>query len=115
MPLNGEFELQLTIEDVYDQVPSSIPHINQFSKIEVLGETSMKEVKLNNPLSFNQCSIWFVSLYIDFVLHNVPTDPVVVISAGTSPQVLIPRGAYDIESIIAMLNASNTFPFRIGV
>ena len=25
MRLNGEFELQLTIEDVYDQVPSSIP------------------------------------------------------------------------------------------
>ena len=30
MRLNGEFELQLTIEDVYDQVPSSIPPMNLF-------------------------------------------------------------------------------------
>ena len=72
--LNGEFELQLTIEDVYDQVPSSIPPMNQFSMIEVFGNTTKKEVKLDNPLSFDQCSISSVSLYTDFVLHNVPTD-----------------------------------------
>ena len=117
MRLNGEFELQLTIEDVYDQVPSSIPPMNQFSMIEVLGNTRKKEVKLGNPLSFDQCSISFVSLYTDFVLHNVPSDQVIVINAGSTPQqeVLILRGAYDIETIIAMMNAIDTFPVRIGV
>ena len=48
--LNGEFELQLIIEDMYYQVPSSIPQMNQFSMIEVLGNTTKKEVKLDNPL-----------------------------------------------------------------
>ena len=74
MRLNGESELQLTMDDVNDQVPSSIPPINQFSMIEVLGNTTKKEVKLGNPLSFDQCSILSVSLYTDFVLNNVPTD-----------------------------------------
>ena len=61
MRLNGEFELQLAIEDVYDQVPSSIPPMNHFSMTEVLGNTTKKEVKLDNPLShsinvpFRQC------------------------------------------------------------
>ena len=50
MQLNGEFELQLTIEDVYDQMPSSIPQMNQFIMIEVIGNTTKKEVKLDNPL-----------------------------------------------------------------
>ena len=44
MRLNGEFELQLTIEDMYDQVPSSIPPMNQFSMIEVFGNTKKKDV-----------------------------------------------------------------------
>ena len=56
-----------------------------------------------------------MSLYTDFVLHNVSTDQVVVINAGNTPQeVLIPRGAYDIETLIAMLNESDAFPVRIG-
>ena len=116
LPLNGEFELQLTIEDVYDQVPSSIPPINQISMIEVFGNTTKKKVKLDNPLSFDQCSISSVSLYTDFVLHNVPTDRIVVINTGSTPQeVLIPRGAYNIVTIIALLNASDAFPVWIGV
>ena len=91
MQLNGLFELQLTIEDVYDQVPCSIPPMNQFSMTEVFGNTMKKEVKLGNPLSFDQCSISSVSLYTDFVLHNVTTDQVVVINAGNTPrEVLIP-------------------------
>ena len=107
--LNGEFEPQLTIEDMYDQIPSSIPPMNQFIMIEVLGNTT-KEAKLYNPLSFGQCSISSVSLYTDFVLHNVPIVQVVVINAGSTQQeVLIPQGAYDIKTIIAMLNASDAF------
>ena len=111
MQLNGEFELQLTIEDVYDQVPSSIPPMNQLSMIEVLGNTTKKEVYLDNPLSFDQCSISSVSHYTDFVLHNFPTDQVVVVNAGSAlHEVLIPRGAYDDDMIIAILNASDAFP-----
>ena len=106
--LNGEFELQLTIDDVYEQSENSITSANQFSMIEVFGNTTKKEVKLDNPFSFNQCYISSVSLYTDFVLHNVPNDQVVLINAGeTIQEITIPRGAYDIETIIAMLNASD--------
>ena len=55
--LNGEFELQLTIEDVYEQSENNVTSANQFSMIEVFGNTTKKEVKLDNPLSFNQCYI----------------------------------------------------------
>ena len=110
MRLNGEFELQLTIEDMYDEVPSSIPPMNQFSMIEVFRNTTKKEVKLDNPLSFDQCSISSVSHYTDFELHNFPTDQVIVINAGSVLQeVAIPRGAYNIETIIAMLHSSDAF------
>ena len=55
--LNGEFDLQLTIDDVYDEVPSSILQMNQLSIIKVLGNTTKKEVNVDNPLSFDQCFI----------------------------------------------------------
>ena len=84
--------------------------------IEVFGNTTKKEVKLDNPLSFDQCYISSVSLYTDFVLHNVPSDQVVLINAGSTLQeVKIPRDAYDVETIIAMLNASDAFTVRISV
>ena len=61
--LNGEFELQMTIEDVCDQLHTSVPSTNQFSMIEVFGNNSKKELKLDNPLSFNnKCYISSVSL-----------------------------------------------------
>ena len=95
---------------MYDQVPSSIPPMNQFSIIEVLGNTTKKDVKLDNTLSFDQCYISSVSLYTDFVLHNFPADQVIVINAGSALQeVAIPRGAYNIETIIAMLHLSDAF------
>ena len=114
MQLNGEFEPQLTIEYMYEQVPSSILPMNQVSMIEVFGNTRKKDVKLDNPLLFDQCSISSVSLYTDFVLHNVTIDQMVVINAGSTPQeVVIPRGAYDIKTIIAMLNASDASLFEL--
>ena len=82
MNLNGEFELQLTIEDVIESIHTSIDSTNQFSMIEVFRNNNKNEVKLDNPLSFNQCYISSVSLYTDFVLHNVPTDQIVVINGG---------------------------------
>ena len=46
--------------------------------------------------------------YTDFVLHNVPSNQVVLIDVGTSPhEMFIPRGTDDIKTIIAMLNASD--------
>ena len=108
MNLNGEFELQLTIEDVIEQgVAGQVAMTNQFSMIEVFGNNSKNEVKLDNPLSFNQCYISSVSLYTDFVLHNVPTDQVVVINGGRTDasEITIPQGAYELEQLIAMLNA----------
>ena len=109
MDQNGEFELQLTIEDVCDELHTSVPSTNQFSMIEVFGNNSKKEVKLDSSLSFNKCYISFVSLYTDFVLHNIPTDQVVVINGGRTDEsiISIPRGAYDIETIIAMLIVSD--------
>ena len=90
--------------------------MNQISMIEVFGNTTKKEVKLDNPLTFDQCSISSVSLYTAFELHNVPSDQVIVINAGNALQeVAIPRGAYDIETIIAMLHSSDAFPVRMGV
>ena len=81
---------------------------NQLSMIEVFGNTTKKEVKLDNLLSFDQYSISSLPVYTDFELRNVPTDPMIVINSGrTTEEVLIPRGAYDIETIIAMLNASD--------
>ena len=55
--------------------------------IEVFGNNNKKEVKLDNPLSFNKCYISFVSLYTDFVLFNVPTNQVVVINGGRRDKV----------------------------
>ena len=84
--------------------------------IEAFRNTTKKDVKLDNPLSFDQCYISSVSLYTVFVLHNVPTDQVIVINAGSTPQeIKITRGAYNIETIIAMLNASDAFSVRIGL
>ena len=40
--LNGEFELQLTIEDVCDQLYTPVPSTNQFSMIEVFKNNRAK-------------------------------------------------------------------------
>ena len=76
--MNGEFELQLTIEDVCGQLYTPVPSTNQFSMIEVFGNNSKKEIKLDNPRSFDKCYISFVSFYTDFTFHNVPSDQVIV-------------------------------------
>ena len=109
MNLVGELELQLTIEDVIEQMNTSFTSTNQFSMIEVFGNNSKKEVKLDNPLSFNQCYVSSVSLYTDFVLQNVPQDQLVMTNGvyANSSEITIPQGVYEIETIIAMLNSSD--------
>ena len=66
-------------------------------------------MKLDNSLSFDKCYISSVSLYTNFVLHNVPTDQVVVINGSRTDEgvIAIPQGTYDIETIIAILNVSD--------
>ena len=81
MRLNDEFELMLTIEDVYDQAPSSIPQMNERRMIEVFA-SEKKQAMLGNPLSFDQCSISSVSLYTDYVLLSVLNDGVILSDAG---------------------------------
>ena len=44
MRLNGEFELQLTIEDVCDQLHTLVPSTNQFIMIEVFGNNNKNKV-----------------------------------------------------------------------
>ena len=80
--LNGEFEFQLTIEDVCGQLHTPVPSTNQFSMIEVFGNNSKKKKKLDNPRSFDKCYISFVSFYTDFTFHNVPSDQVIVTNGG---------------------------------
>ena len=61
MQLNNEFKLLLTIEDCVEDEGKRIPSlmsVNQFSMIEMLGNTTKKEVKLDNPL-FHSISVLF--------------------------------------------------------
>ena len=54
MQLNNEFKLLLTIEDQVEGDSKQIPSLmsaNQLSMIEMLGNTTKKEVKLDNPHS----------------------------------------------------------------
>ena len=87
--LNDDFELKLTIEDVYDQLHTPVPSTNQFSMIEVFGNNSKKEMKLDIPLSFDKCYISFVLFYTDFTFHNVPSDQVFVINGGRTDESVI--------------------------
>ena len=107
--MNGGFELQLTIEDVCDQLHTPVLSTNQFSMIEVFGNNNKKEIQLDNPRSFDKCYILFVSFYTDFTFNNVPSVQVIVINGGRTDEsvISIPRGTYDIKTIITMLNASD--------
>ena len=58
MRLNGEFELRLTIENRIEgegegEGSLTLISTNQFSMIEVFG-SGKKDIKLDNPLSFDQ-------------------------------------------------------------
>ena len=87
MRLNCEFELRLTIEDWVEgegegEGSLTLISTNLLSVIEVFGNGKM-DIKLDNPLSFDQCSVTSMSLYADFVLQNVPPDQVISTDSGT--------------------------------
>ena len=127
MKLQGQFELQLTVDDVTEksQSESHLEKLSQFSLTQVCN-TPKTVVKLENPLSFKQCYISAISLYTDFQLYNVPKDQVIVIDGNATDHatVEIPKGTYEIEEVIAMLNTSDalfeliydgTNAFRVSV
>lgn len=106
--LYGQFELQLTINDVISEDKSKITKLSQFSIAQVCN-TPKTVVKLDRPLSFKQCYISSVSLYTDFQLYNIPEDQIVVIDGNTTDHatIEIPKGVYEIEELIALLNTSD--------
>ena len=110
MKLQGQFELQLTVDDVTEksQSESHLEKLSQFTLTQVCN-TPKTVVKLENPLSFKQCYISAISLYTDFQLYNIPKDQVVVIDGNATEHatVEIPKGTYEIEEVIAMLNTSD--------
>ena len=55
MRLNGEFELQLTIEDVCDQLHTLVPSTNHFIMIEVFGNNSKNKARLEFHLDMVKC------------------------------------------------------------
>ena len=137
--LQGQFELQLTVDDIAEgnarsegsltegnaRSGSHLEKLSQFSLTQVCN-TPKTVVKLENPLSFKQCYISAISLYTDFQLYNVPKDQVVVIDGNATDHatVEIPKGTYEIEEVIAMLNTSDalfeliydgTNAFRVSV
>ena len=85
--------------------------------IEVL-VSSKKNVKLDNPLLFVRSVFHLVraALYRFRVAQRThwlnDSDQR---KDNTAQEVIIPQGAYDIETIIAMLNTSDAFRVQIGV
>lgn len=67
MQLNGDFELQLTIDDGIQDTQSEDDSCSQLSLSQGCNEYKT-EVKLDNPLSFKKCSISSISIYTDFQL-----------------------------------------------
>ena len=65
--VNGDFELQLTIDDVINEWKSETESFSQFSLSQVYNKYKT-EVKLDNPLSFKKCYISSISIYTDFQL-----------------------------------------------
>ena len=127
MKLTGQFELQLTIDDVVDKIQADATHQRASqseaeSKLENLSQFSITQVcntpktvvKLENPLSFKQCYISAISLYTDFLLFNVASDQVVKVygnkedATELSAEIEIPRGQYTIEELLALLNCSDS-------
>lgn len=117
MKLTGQFELQLTIDDVVEKQSekddSKLEKLSQFSITQVCN-TPKTVVKLENPLSFKQCYISAISLYTDFMLFNVASDQVVKVygnkedATELSAEIEIPRGQYTIEELLALLNCSDS-------
>lgn len=109
--LNADISFQITVEDFVKDIKNDDENINfksQFSIAQVCN-TSKTTVQLDNTISFNRCYISSVSVYTDFKLYNVSEDQSIIINANVDEysEIIIPRGSYTIEEIIALMNTSD--------
>lgn len=65
MWLNGDFELQLSIQNVIDIKHSNNQSCSQFSILQVC-DSIKTVVEFDTPLSFNGCYTPSLPIYIDF-------------------------------------------------
>ena len=68
--LNGEFELQLTIEDVCDQLYTPVPSTNQFSMIEVFGNNRTRK-RYNWIILDHSISVTYHLYYSIPISHSI--------------------------------------------
>lgn len=108
--LNADISFQITVEDFIKDIKNDedINFKSQFSIAQVCN-TSKTTVQLDNTISFNRCYISSVSIYTDFKLYNVSEDQSIIINANVDEysEIIIPRGSYTIEEIIALMNTSD--------
>ena len=109
--LNADISFQITVEDFVKNIDNNDEDINfksQFSIAQVCN-TSKTTVQLDNTISFDRCYISSVSVYTDFKLYNVTEDQIIIINGNVDDfsEIVIPRGSYTIEEIIALMNTSD--------
>ena len=109
--LNADISFQITVEDFVKDIKNDDENINfksQFSIAQVCN-TSKTTVQLDNTISFDRCYISSVSVYTDFKLYNVTEDQLIIINNNIDEfsEIVIPRGSYTIEEIIALMNTSD--------
>ena len=119
MQLNNEFKLLLTIGDFVEDEGKRIPSlmsVNQFSMIEMLGNTTRRKwswtilTLIGSLLHFVRVALY--RFRIAQRAHRLsdsdqPRD-------NTVQEVLTPQFAYNIETIMAIMNTNNDFPVQIG-
>ena len=73
--LNGEFELQLTIEDVCDQLHTPVPSTNQFSMIKVFGNNRTRRrcnwIILDHSISVTYHLYHFIPISHSIMYHLI--------------------------------------------
>ena len=111
--LNADISFQISVEDFDKEKQSSqskedTNFKSQFSIAQVCN-TSKTTVQLDNTISFDRCYISSVSVYTDFKLYNVIEDQTVIINNNIDEfsEIIIPRGSYTIEEIIALMNTND--------
>lgn len=111
--LNADISFQISVEDIDKEKQASkndedTNFKSQFSIAQVCN-TSKTTVQLENTISFDRCYISSVSVYTDFKLYNVTEDQIIIINGNVNDfsEIVIPRGSYTIEEIIALMNTSD--------
>lgn len=105
--IHADISFQITISDSSNNIEQE-DFKGEFSISQVCN-TAKTDVQLPNPLSFKHCYISSVSIYTDVKLYNVTTDQLVVINGNKDEysEIIIPRGSYTIEEVIALMNTGD--------